>query len=137
MPSADDIIRWSRPDGILLPREFGRLNEFLEVFLEQLGRLAEDPENPDMVEVVCARRCAAAVWGFDRTTDDADELERRVEGNVSRQMARQEQFAESDLRQRLSTTYLRHVQQAELLLQACRSEGSAVVPVMLTRKRRA
>jgi hypothetical protein len=101
---------WARPEGILLPDEIKRVGDFLDLYASQLAVLGAGPD-PTIVQRFAARRCAEVVWQFDRDTstrETALDLARASSRNVARQV----QFSESEIRYRLNNLALEELDSA-------------------------
>lgn len=120
--AADDLMRWARPEDVLTPRELkaGRKQQYLQLFAEQLARLAADPAHPQMVEVFAARVAANALWAIDRNGRSGPTYQQLVEDERSRVCARQAMFAELDLDYRLVAAAYANLKFADDLLKMAR-----------------
>lgn len=103
MPRRRSTIEQAVPNGILTPDEMKvHVQKFLDLFEEQLRVLpAKDPNRPTVVECFAARRMAAVLWMWDRTTNDVARA-RRLENSASPELVWQELFRGSEVRSRLN-----------------------------------
>jgi len=133
----DRLEAWARAGEILLPDERVRLGEFLDLFDEQLGLVAQDQDNPTVIEVFAARRRTAILWQLDRLTSNGRVMRERVRDAVTRPIARAEHFAEADLDGRLMHLGFEQIEDADRLLRYGRfvsvadteDEDKVVVPL--------
>lgn len=124
MPSPREVQLWAQTGDIVtaLEKSAGRETLFLQLFLEQLDRLAVDPEAPMVTEIIAARRAAQALWMLDRNTRNGAHYARHVEKEVSRVQARGAMFAELDLGYRISNACMANLKFVDDLLLQARGE---------------
>jgi hypothetical protein len=82
MPTKAEARRWARLEEILLPGEWSRANDFLDLMLDLLPRISTS-KDPTPLDWVAARAIAADIWRFDRETSDGDAIKKIVLGEPS------------------------------------------------------
>lgn len=114
------LLDWSRPDGILLESELPRLDQWLELYQDQLEVHATDPRRPTSTEKLLIRSIAAQIWRYDRSSGDAHALQVLVEGKRSWAERRRNAFVETEARIRLRELTIADITQTQELLDVTR-----------------
>lgn len=114
------LLDWSRPAGILLESELPRLDQWLELYQDQLEVHATDPRRPTSTEKLLIRSIAAQIWRYDRSSGDAAALQVLVEGKRSWAERRRNAFVETEARIRLRELTIADITQTQELLDVTR-----------------